>query len=107
MQPEQKNINLSQKSLYYGVGSVVVLILEVFALLFGISDGSLIFIVPLLFSPVLGVVGLVFGIIALRRKESNQRAALIGIVTGGLCVLIFAGFIAAIIAITSALQGIS
>jgi cytochrome bd-type quinol oxidase subunit 2 len=105
MQSTQRTISLSLKSLYFGGGSTVILILEVLLLMYGFSDGSLLYVAPLLISPILGVIGVVLGIIAIKRKSQLRQLAVLGIIFGCLCVLLFVGLATFAIALASALQG--
>ena len=106
MQPTQQNTNLSNKAFYLGGGSVAIVILEVAALAYGISDGSSLFVVPLLVSPLLAIAGIVVGVAALKQKKKPRGLAILGIICGTACVVLFVGFFAFAIALASALQGI-
>jgi hypothetical protein len=104
MQPATDN--LSRNAAYAGGGSVGILILEVSALIFGISDGSLAFVIPFFLSPILGIAGIVLGIKALRRKSQPRALAILGLLLGGFSVLLFIGFIIFIVMLASALSGL-
>lgn len=106
MQPEQQAVSLPLKAFYFGGGSVAILILEIAALAYGVSDGSLIFVAPLLISPILGVIGVVLGVLTLKRRLLPRRWAILGIIFGSLCVLLFIGIVIFAIALASALQGV-
>lgn len=106
MPPKPQPVSLSLKSLYFGGGSIAILILEITAIAYGLSDGSLIFIAPLLISPILGIISIVLGIMALKRKSQLRTWATLGIICGSLCVLLFTWVAVYVMILASALQGV-
>jgi hypothetical protein len=107
MQPAQPTTSLSLKAVYLGAGGLAVFILEVAALVYGLSDGSLYFFLPLLLSPLISIAGIVVGAIAYKRRVQPQGLAVAGIICGIVCAALCVGLVVFIGAIVAGLQGVA
>lgn len=106
MQNQEAVMDLPKKSLLFGLGGLVIFILEVALLFFGISDGSLVFIAPLLASPFLSVLGIIYGIKAIKGNINPRALAIAGIVLSSFSLLIIILVIAVALMWVSGLAGV-
>lgn len=88
MQNKDQAISLPLKSLLFAIGGLVIFISGVASLYFGISDGSLIFILPLLASPFVSVIGITYGIKAINNNIDPKTLAIAGVISGSLSLFI-------------------
>jgi hypothetical protein len=106
MEQTQQPVNTPYLSLYFGIGSIATLVLEVLVLAYGLSDGSLSFVIFALVSPLLAVASIIVGSIAFKQKQRPSAAAIVGIVCGGVSLVLMVGLIVFIYWLVSGLQGI-
>jgi hypothetical protein len=106
MQNNERVISLPLKSLLFAGGGLAIFMTGVASLYFGISDGSLVFIIPFLLGPSISILGIAYGIKSVRNNISPKALAIAGIMTGCVSLLTIIVITVFILMLVSGLEGI-